>query len=119
MFKWFGKVNFSPYTKVTEFANHLKDRRLMGSKCKNCGSGLDLYYSEFDCSKFDCLKLAYWFLFTVSIVVWAIAPHKLEAIDWFSSVDIIHFFTGTDTSRAFWAKSVLTTDVRKTTMSAE
>lgn len=37
MFKWFGKVNFSPYTKVTEFANHLKDRRLMGSKCKKCG----------------------------------------------------------------------------------
>ena len=23
MFKWFGKVNFSPYTKVTDFAQHL------------------------------------------------------------------------------------------------
>ena len=38
MFKWFGKVNFSPYTKVTEFANFLKDGHLMGSKCKKCGA---------------------------------------------------------------------------------
>jgi len=38
MFKWFGKVNFSPYTKVTDFARHLKDGRLMGSKCKKCGN---------------------------------------------------------------------------------
>ena len=28
MFKWFGKVNFSPYTKVTDFAQHLRDGRL-------------------------------------------------------------------------------------------
>ena len=38
MFKWFGKVNFAPYTKVTDFANHLKDGRLMGTKCKKCGA---------------------------------------------------------------------------------
>ena len=38
MFKWFGKVNFSPYTKVTDFARYLKDGHLMGSKCKNCGT---------------------------------------------------------------------------------
>jgi uncharacterized OB-fold protein len=38
MFKWFGKVNFSPYTKVTDFAQYLKDGRLMGSKCKECGT---------------------------------------------------------------------------------
>ena len=38
MFKWFGKVNFSPYTKVTDFAKHLKDGRLMGTKCKDCGA---------------------------------------------------------------------------------
>ena len=38
MFKWFGLVNFSPYTKVTEFALHLKDGRLMGSKCEDCGT---------------------------------------------------------------------------------
>ena len=38
MFKWFGKVNFSPYTKVSEFAQHLKDGRLMGTRCKKCSS---------------------------------------------------------------------------------
>ncbi|MFC1628929.1 Zn-ribbon domain-containing OB-fold protein [Gemmatimonadota bacterium] len=38
MFKWFGKVNFSPYTKVTDFARHLKDGRLMGSRCNSCGA---------------------------------------------------------------------------------
>ncbi len=38
MFKWFGKVNFSPYTKVTDFAKHLKDGRLMGTRCKDCGA---------------------------------------------------------------------------------
>jgi uncharacterized OB-fold protein len=38
MFKWFGKVNFSPYTKVSDFAQHLKDGRLMGSRCKKCGA---------------------------------------------------------------------------------
>jgi uncharacterized OB-fold protein len=37
MFKWFGKVNYSPYTKVGEFAQHLKDGHLMGSRCKQCG----------------------------------------------------------------------------------
>jgi uncharacterized OB-fold protein len=38
MFKWFGKVNFSPYTKVTDFAQHLRDGRLMGTKCGKCGA---------------------------------------------------------------------------------
>ena len=38
MFKWFGKVNYSPYTKVHDFARHLKDGHLMGSKCEKCGS---------------------------------------------------------------------------------
>lgn len=37
MFKWFGKVNFSPYTKVSDFAGYLKDGHLMGSICKKCG----------------------------------------------------------------------------------
>ena len=36
MFKWFGKVNYTPYTKVTDFAQHLKDGRLMGTRCKKC-----------------------------------------------------------------------------------
>jgi len=38
MFKWFGKVNYSPYTKVGEFADFLKAGHLMGSRCKQCGA---------------------------------------------------------------------------------
>jgi uncharacterized OB-fold protein len=38
MFKWFGKVNFSPYTKVADFAQELKDGRIMASRCKSCGA---------------------------------------------------------------------------------
>jgi len=37
MFGWFGKVSFVPYTKVSDFAVHLKDGRLMGSVCADCG----------------------------------------------------------------------------------
>jgi uncharacterized OB-fold protein len=38
MFKWFGRVNYTPYTKVSDFARHLKNGRLMGSRCKHCGA---------------------------------------------------------------------------------
>jgi uncharacterized OB-fold protein len=38
VFKWFGKVNFSPYTKVAGFAQELRDGRLMASRCKACGA---------------------------------------------------------------------------------
>ncbi len=38
MFKWFGRVNYTPYTKVSDFARHLKDGRLMGSRCTRCGA---------------------------------------------------------------------------------
>lgn len=38
MFKWFGKVNFAPFTKVTDFAQYLKDGQFMGTRCKKCGS---------------------------------------------------------------------------------
>lgn len=37
MFSWFGKVSYVPYSKVSDFAVHLKDGRLMGSTCKQCG----------------------------------------------------------------------------------
>lgn len=37
MFSWFGRVSFVPYSKVQDFAVHLKDGRLMGSRCKQCG----------------------------------------------------------------------------------
>jgi hypothetical protein len=36
-FHYFGKVNFVPYTKVTEFADYLKDGKLMATRCKKCG----------------------------------------------------------------------------------
>ena len=36
-FYWFGKVNFVPFTKVSDFAEELRERRLVGSKCKACG----------------------------------------------------------------------------------
>jgi hypothetical protein len=49
MFKWFGKVNFSPYTKVSDFAQHLKDGRLMGSRCKKCGAAS--FPPRADCGK--------------------------------------------------------------------
>lgn len=38
MFKWFGKVNFVPCTKVGEFAEHLKNGRIMGTRCRRCGT---------------------------------------------------------------------------------
>jgi uncharacterized OB-fold protein len=38
MFKWFGKVNYTPYTKVADFARYLKDGFLMGSRCVACGA---------------------------------------------------------------------------------
>ena len=37
MFSWFGRVSFVPYTKVQDFAVHLKGGRMMGSRCKKCG----------------------------------------------------------------------------------
>jgi len=37
MFSWFGKVSFVPYTKISDFAVHLKDGRLMASCCSKCG----------------------------------------------------------------------------------
>ena len=36
MFEWFGKVSYCPHTKVSDFARHLKDGRLMGSRCAAC-----------------------------------------------------------------------------------
>jgi uncharacterized OB-fold protein len=38
MFKWFGKVNYTPYTKVADFARHLRNGHLMGSRCTACGA---------------------------------------------------------------------------------
>jgi uncharacterized OB-fold protein len=37
MFEWFGLVSYAPHTKIAEFARHLKDGRIMGSRCLACG----------------------------------------------------------------------------------
>ncbi len=37
MFEWFGKVSYCPHTKISQFANHLKDGRIMASRCATCG----------------------------------------------------------------------------------
>ena len=37
MFRWFGRVNYTPYTRVAAFAEHLKEGRLMASRCRGCG----------------------------------------------------------------------------------
>jgi len=36
MFSWFGKVGFTPATRVAGFAAHLKDGRIMASRCRAC-----------------------------------------------------------------------------------
>jgi len=52
MFSWFGKVSFVPYSKVADFAVHLKDGRIMGTKCKKCG--FQTFPPRADCPK--CLS---------------------------------------------------------------
>jgi len=48
-FKYFGKINFTPYTKVDKFADYLHKGKLMGTKCKKCG---EIYFPP----RADCLK---------------------------------------------------------------
>jgi len=52
MFSWFGKVSFVPYTKVSDFAVHLKEGRLMGTVCKGCGA--TAFPPRADCA--ECLS---------------------------------------------------------------
>jgi uncharacterized OB-fold protein len=52
MFQWFGKVNFVPYTKISDFARYLKDGRLMGSHCTACGQ--DSFPPRADCA--NCMS---------------------------------------------------------------
>jgi len=37
MFKWFGLVSYTSHTKVAGFAEHLRDGRMVGSRCDACG----------------------------------------------------------------------------------
>jgi uncharacterized OB-fold protein len=48
-FKYFGKINFTPYTKVDKFAEFLQKGKLMGTRCKKCG---ETYFPP----RADCLK---------------------------------------------------------------
>ncbi len=52
MFSWFGKVSFVPYSKVSDFAVHLKDGRIMGSLCNQCGC--KTFPPRADCS--ECMS---------------------------------------------------------------
>jgi hypothetical protein len=38
MFRWFGRVSYASATKVAGFATHLKDGRIMASRCLSCGT---------------------------------------------------------------------------------
>ncbi len=38
MFRWFGHVSHTSATKVAGFAAHLKDGRIMASRCLTCGA---------------------------------------------------------------------------------
>jgi hypothetical protein len=38
MFSWFGRVSHTSATKVGDFAAHLKDGRIMASRCLDCGT---------------------------------------------------------------------------------
>ena len=38
MFEWFGLVSYCPATKVSDFAQHLRDGFIMGSRCLDCGA---------------------------------------------------------------------------------
>ena len=57
MFSWFGKVSFVPYSKISDFAVHLKDGRLMGTVCKNCG--YKTFPPRADCP--ECMSESYEF----------------------------------------------------------
>ena len=48
-FKYFGKINFTPYTKVDKFAEYLQKGRLMGTQCKKCS---EKYFPP----RADCIK---------------------------------------------------------------
>jgi uncharacterized OB-fold protein len=91
MFSWFGKVSFVPYSKVQDFAVHLKDGRLMGSTCRKCG--FTTFPPRADCP--ECLSDAFEFkeysgrgtLFTYSTIAAAptgfedVAPYTVAVIE--------------------------------------
>ncbi|MDI6708327.1 MAG: Zn-ribbon domain-containing OB-fold protein [Candidatus Thermoplasmatota archaeon] len=49
VFEKFGRLSFVPFTKVSEFVEHLKNGKLKATKCKRCSS---VYFPP----KADCFK---------------------------------------------------------------
>jgi len=67
MFSWFGRVSFVPYSKVQDFAIHLKNGYLMGSRCKACG--FQTFPPRADCP--ECLSEEFEFVeYSGKGVVW-------------------------------------------------
>lgn len=50
-FKQFGTVSFTAITKTNDFIDYLKDNRVMGTRCKDCG--LSFFPPRMDC--YQCL----------------------------------------------------------------
>jgi uncharacterized OB-fold protein len=91
MFHWFGKVSFVPYSKVQDFAVHLKDGRLMGTRCTDCG--YQTFPPRADCPQ--CLSENFEFveysgkgtLFTYTVITAAptgfddVAPYTVAVVE--------------------------------------
>ncbi len=48
-FKQFGTVSFTSITKTNDFIDYLKDNKVMGTRCKDCG--LSFFPPRADCHK--------------------------------------------------------------------
>ncbi|KYK25485.1 hypothetical protein AYK25_05290 [Thermoplasmatales archaeon SM1-50] len=90
-FHYFGKVSFVPYTKVAEFADYLKNGKLMGTRCKNCReisfppradclSCLSDEFEWFECSGKGRLH-TYTIIFAAPTGFDDIAPYSLGVLD--------------------------------------
>ena len=58
MFSWFGRVSFVPYSKVEDFAVHLRNGYLMGTRCTACG--YQTFPPRADCP--ECMSDAFQFV---------------------------------------------------------
>jgi uncharacterized OB-fold protein len=58
MFSWFGRVSFVPYSKVQDFAVHLRNGYLTGTRCTSCG--FQTFPPRADCP--ECMSDAFEFV---------------------------------------------------------
>lgn len=91
MFHWFGLVNYTPFTRVADFAGWLKDGHLVGSRCRGCGE--ESFPPRADCAA--CMGRAFDFVavsgrgtlhsFTTIVAspsgFHALAPYTLGLVD--------------------------------------